>query len=106
MQLHTCLYSYSHQLSSSGDIRVDLKPDVGHGGIADEGDVGPGAVVHREEGEQHHHLGTGMKKTKWRTKAHRNSTPGDETGGRHEESDVGGEDEESRWDEQLHNSCL
>ena len=45
-------------------------------------------------------------KKKMAVKSHRDTAPGDETVGRHEESDVGGEDKEARWDVQLHNSFL
>ena len=40
-------------------------------------------------------------KKKMAVKSHRDTAPGDETVGRHEESDVGGEDEEGRRDVQL-----
>ena len=40
-------------------------------------------------------------KKKMAVKSHRDTAPGDETIGRHEESDVGGEDEEGRRDVQL-----
>ena len=40
-------------------------------------------------------------KKKMAVKSHRDTAPGDETVGRHEESDVGGEDEEGGGDVQL-----
>ena len=43
-------------------------------------------------------------KKKMAMKSHRDTAPGDETVGRHEESDVGGEDEEGGGDVQLQQS--